>query len=52
MKILVYSLLVIIALTLAAFIGKTTINENGIEIERPLTAIAFICTLILAALNK
>ncbi len=55
MKIIAYSILVLLVLATALFIGHTTINypeRPFIKIEKPLTAILFVLTVITAVLKK
>jgi len=54
MKIIIYATITIITIAVAAFLGKTTINfTDGIySIERPLTAIFFLLTVLFGLLNK
>ena len=41
-KIILWALFAIIILFGAGYLGKTTISEQGISVERPLTALLFI----------
>jgi hypothetical protein len=52
MKILLYLGITVGILLAALYIGKTTITNGSISIERPVTAVLFILTMLAAILNK
>ncbi len=53
-EIIVWTVIMLIAIPIALFIGKTTLNFAPFyfNVERPLTAIAFLITIVLGILNK
>ena len=50
-KTLVFVIVAIIAIPIALFIGKTKMDGWYIEVERPLTATLFYCTIIAGMLE-
>lgn len=54
MKIVIYSIVWLGIILIALYIGKTNINleEHKFVMERPLTAVFFLLTMIAATFNK
>jgi succinate dehydrogenase hydrophobic anchor subunit len=51
MKTVLYIVIIILIIVFALFIGKTTLEGWHIHIERPITAILFILTIIAGWFN-
>lgn len=51
-EILAFAIIILVAIVCAGFIGKTTISADGISMERPMTAGAFLITIILGLIES